>query len=65
VAVGHPILVICYHLLERKVAYEDLGEDYFHNRRWCSREAYKNRLVRKLERLGDKVVLEPLVQGAS
>jgi transposase len=64
VAVGHSILVICYHLLERKVPYEDLGEDYFHNWRCCSREAYTNRLVRKLERLGHKVVLEPLVQGA-
>jgi transposase len=63
VAVGHSILVICYHLLERKVPYEDLGEDYLHNRR-CSREACTNRLVRKLERLGHKVVLEPLVQSA-
>jgi transposase len=63
VAVGHSILVICYHLLERKVPYEDLGEDYLHNRR-CCREAHTNRLVRKLERLGHKVVLEPLVQSA-
>ena len=63
VAVGHSILVIAYHLLERKVPYEDLGEDYLHNRR-CSREARTNRLVRKLERLGHKVVLEPLVQSA-
>jgi transposase len=63
VAVGHSILVIAYHLLERKVPYEDLGEDYLHNRR-CSREARTNRLVRKLERLGHKVVLEPLVKSA-
>jgi transposase len=63
VAVGHSILVICYHLLERKVPYEVLGEDYLHNRR-CSREARTNRLIRKLERLGHKVVLEPLVQSA-
>lgn len=63
VAVGHSILVIAYHLLERKVPYEDLGEDYLHNRR-CSRETRTNRLVRKLERLGHKVVLEPLVQSA-
>ena len=63
VAVGHSILVIAYHLLERTVPYEDLGEDYLHNRR-CSREARTNRLVRKLERLGHKVVLEPLVQSA-
>jgi len=38
VAVGHSILVICYHVLERGVPYEDLGEDYFDWRR--SSEAY-------------------------
>ena len=62
VAVGHSILVICYHVLERKVPYEELGEDYFHRQR--SGEAYTKRLVRQLERLGHKVVLEPLPQSA-
>lgn len=66
VAVGHAILVIAYHLLERKVPYEDLGEDYYvRNHRRCSSEAHTNRLVRQLERLGHKVVLEPLVQSSS
>ena len=32
VAVGHSILVICYHMLERSVPYEELGEDYFDRR---------------------------------
>ena len=62
VAVGHSILVICYHVLERQVPYEDLGEDYFDRRR--SSEAYAKRLVRKLERLGHKVALETLPQSA-
>ena len=62
VAVGHSILVICYHVLERGVPYEELGEDYFDRRR--SGEAYAKRLVRKLERLGHKVALEPLPQSA-
>jgi transposase len=62
VAVGHSILVICYHVLEREVPYEELGEDYFHRQR--SGEAYAKRLVRQLERLGHKVVLEPLPQSA-
>jgi transposase len=62
VAVGHSILVIAYHVLEREVPYEDLGEDYFHRQR--SGEAYTKRLVRQLERLGHKVVLEPLPQSA-
>ncbi len=64
VAVGHSILVIAYHLLERKVPYEDLGEDYYVRDRRCSREAHTKRLVRQLERLGHKVVIEPLVQSA-
>lgn len=62
VAVGHSILVICYHILEREVPYEELGEDYFHRHR--SGEVYAKRLVRKLERLGHKVALEPLPQPA-
>src|SRR3712207_3242012 len=62
VAVGHSILVICYHVLEREVPYEELGEDYFHRHR--SGEAYAKRLVRQLERLGHKVALEPLPQSA-
>jgi len=62
VAVGHSILVICYHVLEREVPYEELGEDYFDRQR--SGEAYAKRLVCQLERLGHKVVLEPLVQSA-
>ena len=70
VAVGHSILVIAYHLLERKAPYEDLGEDYYYyyyyyvRDRRCSSEAHAKRLVRQLERLGHKVVLEPLVQSA-
>jgi transposase len=33
VAVGHSILVIAYHVLERKVPHEELGEDHFHRQR--------------------------------
>jgi hypothetical protein len=62
VAVGHSILVITYYVLEREVPYEELDEDYFHRLR--SGEAYTKRLVRQLERLGHKVVLEPLPQSA-
>jgi transposase len=62
VAVGHSILVICYHVLERGVPYEELGEDYFDRQR--SGEAYAKRLVRQLERLGHKVALEPLPRSA-
>src|SRR5829696_8512173 len=51
VAVGHSIVVICYHLLERKVPYEDLGEDYLHNRR-CSMEARKTGQLLGIELIG-------------
>jgi len=56
VAVAHSILVITYHLLSRHQAYQDLGPDYLllHERI----EAYTNRLVRQLERLGHNVTLE-------
>ncbi len=56
VAVAHSVLVIAYHLLLRNKPYSDLGADYFLQRQ--SHEAYKNRLVRQLERMGHKVTLE-------
>lgn len=56
-AVGHSILVIAYHLLDRDQEYTDLGADYFIERQ--DSEAYKQRLVRQLERMGHKVTLEP------
>jgi transposase len=62
VAVGHSILVIAYHILERGEPYQELGEDYFSRRR--SEEAYRKRLVPQLERLGHRVVLESLPQHA-
>jgi transposase len=57
VAVGHSILVIAYHVLDRGVPYHELGGDYFVNR--LSEQAHIRRLVAQLERLGQKVTLEP------
>jgi transposase len=57
-AVAHSVLVIAYHVLEQGVAYRDLGEEYFQQRR--SAEHYQRQLVQQLERLGHKVTLEPL-----
>ncbi len=57
VAVGHSILVIAWHLLSRGQPYSDLGADYFIARQ--SKEAYRNKLVRQLERMGYQVALEP------
>lgn len=55
VAVGHSILVIAYHLLERGTDYQDLGPNYFDER---DRQATERRLVHRLEGLGYKVSLE-------
>jgi len=62
IAVGHSILIVAYHVLERGQPYSELGEDYLLLRH--STEAYTNRLVRQLERLGHKVNLEPLPASA-
>lgn len=56
VAVGHSILVIAYYLLTRHETYRDLGSQYFDKR---DQEAVTRRLVRRLERLGHKVTIEP------
>jgi len=61
-AVAHSILVIAYHVLDRRLPYHELGPDYLLLR--DRSEAYKARLVRQLERLGHKVTLEPLARTA-
>ena len=55
VAVGHSILVIAYHLLDRDEPYSDLGADYFLRR---DSRAHVNRLIRQLEALGHTVTLD-------
>lgn len=61
VAVGHSILVIAYHLLSEKIRYQDLGHDYFLKR---DKAAEQKRLISKLETLGLKVTVEPLLKAA-
>jgi transposase len=56
VAVGHAILVIIYHILSRKEAYQDLGANYFDER---DRQTVQRRLVRRLEQLGYQVTVQP------
>lgn len=57
VAVGHTILTIAYTLLTRKQPYQELGAAYFDHR---EQHQVERRLVRRLERLGYHVSLEPL-----
>ncbi len=56
VAVEHSILVIAYYLIKRHELYRDLGGDYFDKRR---PEATATRLVKRLEKLGYQVSLQP------
>jgi len=57
VAVAHSILKVIWHLLTRKVDYQDLGADYFQRQ---NLEAHKRAYVKKLEKLGYNVILSPL-----
>lgn len=57
VAVAHSILVIAWHLLTRNQPYSDWKATTSLERQHS--EAYKNRLVRQLERMSHTVILEP------
>lgn len=57
IAVGHSILVAVYHMLERGVPYEDLGDEWFLRR--YDPERHASKLVGQLTALGYDVTIEP------
>ncbi len=57
VALEHSILIIAYHIIQRREPYHDLGSDYFDKRR---PEATAQRLVKRLEHLGFQVSLQQM-----
>lgn len=61
VAVAHTLLRIVYHMLKEGTHYKDLGGAYFDRR---EPERVKRYLVARLERLGYKVILEPVAAAA-
>lgn len=61
IAVGHTLLVIIYHVLSEDKDYQELGGHYFDD--W-DRQAVQKRLVRRLEKLGYEVKLEPTSPAA-
>lgn len=61
VAVGHSILVAAYYMLRRNEDYHDGGGNYFDRVNATSLRRY---LVKRLERLGHKVTLEPTAATA-
>jgi transposase len=61
VAVARKILAIAYHIIRDGVVYHERGANYLDER---NREAVQKRAVRRLEKLGFKVILEPLEAAA-
>lgn len=60
-AVAHSILVAAYHILDKKVPYQDLGADWFIKRR---PEAHARRLAKQIEALGFTVTIEAADKAA-
>jgi transposase len=56
IAVAHALLVMAYHMLQRNIDYRELGPDYFDR---LNQRHITNVLVRRLERLGHNVILQP------
>jgi transposase len=59
-AVAHSILVIIYHLLKDRTSYQERGETFLEEH---DRQIIEKRLIRQLERFGNQVTVEPLVQA--
>ena len=57
VALGHTLLVIIYHMLKRGADYQELGEDFLDR---LEPKRLTGHLVKRLERLGYNVTLEPI-----
>jgi transposase len=55
IAVGHSILVVCWHLLTNDCDYADLGGDYFTRR---NPDRQRDRLIAQLQNLGYRVTLD-------
>jgi transposase len=60
-AVAHSILVMAYHMLNRKEPYREAGLDYFDKLRSTD---VTNRLVKRLQNLGYEVILSKPTQAA-
>ena len=58
VAVGHSILVICWHLITNDCDYQDLGGDWFARRTDTDRR--RDHLIRQLQDLGYAVQITNL-----
>ncbi len=62
VAVAHSILTIVYHMLKDNVPYQELGPDFFEQRR---KNEIVNKSVKRLELLGYTVAIEQQVTSST
>lgn len=60
IAVAHALLVMAFHMLQRCVDYIELGGDFFDR---INQRRVTHALVRRLERLGNRVILQPIQPG--
>jgi transposase len=61
VAIGHKILMSAYYIMKHNVSYRELGENYLDS---LNKEIIQKRLVKRLQELGNKVIVEPVLQTA-
>jgi transposase len=57
VAVARTLILIIYCVLDRQVAYHELGEDFYTRRQ--DPERYKDKLIARLAKLGYAVTVQP------
>ncbi len=62
IAVAHRIVVAAYHMLLRHEPFRDLGASWLDE---CNKVKVVKRMSRRIERLGYRVVVEPIVASAS
>ena len=61
VALGHTLLTIVYYVLKRQTSYVELGADFLDH---LDPDRLARQLVKRLEKLGHKVTLEPRQDAA-
>jgi transposase len=61
VALGHTLLTIVYHVLKRQTTYVELGADFLDH---LDPDRLTRQLVKRLEKLGHRVTLEPQQDAA-
>jgi transposase len=67
VAVAHTLIVIAYYIISiisRREPYRELGADYLERQQHQQPEAVAKRYMRRIEKLGFKVTLEPVDMAA-